>query len=102
MPTGTPPDNNAPHAELTTELLKTFGYDAERGIPGVIYGAGPRTVLESHAKRANERLNLEDLRLATKVMARTLMDLLTLAHGSTEGQPSGADHPKYSLGSGAA
>ena len=46
------------------------------GIPGVIYGAGPRTVLESHAKRADERLDLEDLRRATKVIARTLHDLL--------------------------
>jgi succinyl-diaminopimelate desuccinylase len=46
------------------------------GIPGVIYGAGPRTVLESNAKRADERLELEDLRRATKVIARTLRDLL--------------------------
>ncbi len=46
------------------------------GIPGVIYGAGPRTVLESHAKRADERLELEDLRGATKVIARSLHDLL--------------------------
>lgn len=46
------------------------------GIPGVIYGAGPRTVLESNAKRADERLDLEDLRRATKVIARTLCDLL--------------------------
>ena len=45
-------------------------------IPGVIYGAGPRTVLESHAKRADERLVLEDLRGATKVIARSLHDLL--------------------------
>ena len=44
--------------------------------PGVIYGAGPRTVLESHAKRADERLQLEDLRRATKVIARALRDLL--------------------------
>ena len=47
------------------------------GIPGVIYGAGPRTVLESHAKRADERLELEDLRRATKVIARSLHDLLS-------------------------
>jgi len=46
------------------------------GVPGVIYGAGPRTVLESHAKRADERLELEDLKRATKVVARTLFDLL--------------------------
>jgi succinyl-diaminopimelate desuccinylase len=47
-----------------------------RGIPAVIYGAGPRTVLESNAKRADEHLVLEDLRRATKVVARTLLDLL--------------------------
>ena len=49
---------------------------AQAGIPGVIYGAGPRTVLESNAKRPDERLELEDLRRATKVIARTLYDLL--------------------------
>jgi hypothetical protein len=42
----------------------------------VIYGAGPRTVLESNAKRADEHIVLEDLRRATKVVARTLFDLL--------------------------
>ncbi len=46
------------------------------GIPAAIYGAGPRTVLESNAKRADEHLNLADLRGATKVVARTLFDLL--------------------------
>ena len=48
----------------------------ERGIPAVIYGAGPRTVLESNAKRADEHIVLEDLRRATKVVARALFDLL--------------------------
>jgi succinyl-diaminopimelate desuccinylase len=46
------------------------------GVPAVIYGAGPRTVLESNAKRADEHLLLDDLRGATKVVARTLHDLL--------------------------
>ena len=46
------------------------------GVPAVIYGAGPRTVLESNAKRADEHLVLEDLRRATKVISRTLFDLL--------------------------
>ena len=49
---------------------------SERGIPAVIYGAGPRTVLESNAKRADEHLYLDDLRRATRVVARTLFDLL--------------------------
>ncbi|MBL8312688.1 MAG: M20/M25/M40 family metallo-hydrolase [Rubrivivax sp.] len=48
-----------------------------RGVPAVIYGAGPRTVLESNAKRADEHLVLSDLRGATKVIARTLFDLLS-------------------------
>ncbi|MEO0003635.1 MAG: hypothetical protein RLZZ22_1327 [Pseudomonadota bacterium] len=46
------------------------------GVAAVIYGAGPRTVLESNAKRADEHLVLEDLRRATQVVARTLFDLL--------------------------
>ncbi len=46
------------------------------GIPAVIYGAGPRSVLESNAKRADEHLELDDLLRATKVVARTLFDLL--------------------------
>jgi len=59
-----------------TPLYTDVRLYAERGIPGVIYGAGPRTVLESHAKRADERLELEDLRRATQVVARALHDLL--------------------------
>ena len=46
------------------------------GIPAAIYGAGPRTVFESNAKRADEHLVLEDLRRATKVVARTLIELM--------------------------
>ena len=49
----------------------------ERGIPAVIYGAGPRTVLESNAKRADEHIRLDDLRRATQVVARALADLLS-------------------------
>ncbi len=60
-----------------TPLYTDVRLYAEQGIPGVIYGAGPRTVLESHAKRADERLDLNDLRRATKVIARSLHDLLT-------------------------
>ena len=59
-----------------TPLYTDVRLYGEAGIPGVIYGAGPRTVLESHAKRNDERVQLEDLRRATKVIARTLADLL--------------------------
>jgi acetylornithine deacetylase/succinyl-diaminopimelate desuccinylase-like protein len=48
----------------------------ERGIPAVLYGAGPRTVPESNAKKPDERLALDDLRRATKVVALTLLDFL--------------------------
>jgi succinyl-diaminopimelate desuccinylase len=61
---------------LGTPLYTDVRLYVERGIPGVIYGAGPRTVLESNAKRADENLVLEDLRRATKVIARSLVDLL--------------------------
>lgn len=60
-----------------TPLYTDVRLYVERGIPGVIYGAGPRTVRESNAKRADEHLVLEDLRRATKVIARTLHDLLS-------------------------
>ena len=65
-----------PIPAVGTPLYTDVRLYVERGIPGVIYGAGPRTVLESHAKRADERLNLDDLRRATKVIARSLSDLL--------------------------
>jgi acetylornithine deacetylase/succinyl-diaminopimelate desuccinylase family protein len=48
----------------------------EAGVPAVLYGCGPRTVGESNAKRADEHIDLEDLRRATKVVARALFDLL--------------------------
>jgi acetylornithine deacetylase/succinyl-diaminopimelate desuccinylase family protein len=65
-----------PIPAVGTPLYTDVRLFCEAGIPGVIYGAGPRTVLESHAKRADERLDLEDLRRATKVIARSLKDLL--------------------------
>ena len=46
------------------------------GVAAAIYGAGPRTVLEANAKRADEHVVLDDLRGATKVVARTLLQLL--------------------------
>ena len=67
---------NEPVTAMGTPLYTDVRLYGEAGIPGVIYGAGPRTVLESHAKRSDERVALEDLRRATKVIARTLADLL--------------------------
>jgi succinyl-diaminopimelate desuccinylase len=48
----------------------------EHGIPIVMYGAGPRSIGESNAKRPDENLLLEDLRRATKVVAASVSDLL--------------------------
>lgn len=59
-----------------TPLYTDVRLYGEHGVPAVIYGAGPRTVLESNAKRADEHIVLSDLRGATKVVARTLFDLL--------------------------
>jgi succinyl-diaminopimelate desuccinylase len=49
---------------------------AAAGVPVVLYGAGPRTIEDSNAKRADENLVLEDLRRATRVVACALADLL--------------------------
>ena len=62
-----------------TPLYTDVRLYSAQGIPAVIYGAGPRTVRESNAKRADEHLVLEDLRRATKVVARTLLSVLSQA-----------------------
>jgi acetylornithine deacetylase/succinyl-diaminopimelate desuccinylase-like protein len=62
--------------ESGTPLYTDVRLYSAAGVPAVIYGAGPRTVLESNAKRADEHLVLDDLRRATQVVARTLADLL--------------------------
>src|SRR6185436_12372825 len=46
------------------------------GIPTVLYGAGPRTLAESNGHRADERLKLDDLYKATKIVALALTDVL--------------------------
>jgi acetylornithine deacetylase/succinyl-diaminopimelate desuccinylase-like protein len=49
---------------------------AAAGIPTVLYGAGPRSILEANAHGADEHLQLSDLRAATEIVAFTLADLL--------------------------
>ncbi len=46
------------------------------GIPTVLYGAGPHTLLEANGHRADEKLKLDDLYKATRVVALALADLL--------------------------
>ena len=48
----------------------------ERGIPTVLYGAGPRTMLEANGHRADENLMLGDLLSATQVVALAVARLL--------------------------
>jgi succinyl-diaminopimelate desuccinylase len=47
------------------------------GIPTVLYGAGPRTILDANAHAADEHLKLSDLKAATKVIEATLRELLS-------------------------
>ena len=54
---------------------------AKAGVPIVLYGAGPRTIEEANAHRADERLPLSDLYKATEVIALTLAEL-TAGSGS--------------------
>ena len=49
---------------------------AAAGIPVVLYGAGPRSILEANAHAADEHLRLADLRAATEIVALALADLL--------------------------
>lgn len=46
------------------------------GVPAVLYGAGPRTLVEANGHRADEKLKLDDLHRATEVVALALADLL--------------------------
>jgi succinyl-diaminopimelate desuccinylase len=50
---------------------------SEAGIPVVLYGAGPRTLQEANGHCADERLSLADLHGATKVVALTMLDMLS-------------------------
>ena len=59
-----------------TPLYTDARHYAAHGVPIVLYGAGPRSIEEANAHRADERLFLADLPKATEVVARTLMDLL--------------------------
>jgi acetylornithine deacetylase/succinyl-diaminopimelate desuccinylase-like protein len=49
---------------------------SSHGIPAVLYGAGPRSILEANAHNADENLRLNDLKAATKIIALAVADLL--------------------------
>lgn len=48
---------------------------SEAGVPTVMYGAGPASLLDANGHRADERVPLEDLRRATHVVARAVARL---------------------------
>jgi len=49
----------------------------EAGVPTIMYGAGPRSLLEANGHRADERVPLDTLPLASKVVANALIELLS-------------------------
>ena len=49
---------------------------AEAGVPTIGYGAGPRRFLDANGHRADERLVLSDLRVATEVVALAVAEVL--------------------------
>ena len=63
-------------AEVGVPLYTDARHYAERGIPTVLFGAGPDSFLEANAHRADERLRLSDLTRATQVTTLALFDLL--------------------------
>jgi acetylornithine deacetylase/succinyl-diaminopimelate desuccinylase-like protein len=69
-----------PHSDIPVTGVPIYTdarHYAERGIPTVLYGAGPRTILEANAHNADENLRLNDLRAATKIVALAVGDLLS-------------------------
>jgi acetylornithine deacetylase/succinyl-diaminopimelate desuccinylase-like protein len=70
--------------EVLKRPIKTAGvplytdarHYAAKNIPTVLYGAGPRSILEANAHRADEHVRIKDLEAAIQVIEATLRDLL--------------------------
>lgn len=65
-----------PVNQVGVPLYTDARHYAEAGIPTVLYGAGPRSILEANAHAPDENLVLEDLHKATLVIARLLAEVL--------------------------
>ena len=65
-----------PVPQTAVPLYADARHYAEAGIPTIMYGAGPRTLLEANGHRADERLPLETLRTATKTIVASAAELL--------------------------
>ena len=68
-----------PIAPQGSPLYTDARHYSAAGIPTVLYGAGPRSMLEANAHRADERILLEDVHRATEIVAGALRDLLAVA-----------------------
>jgi acetylornithine deacetylase/succinyl-diaminopimelate desuccinylase-like protein len=65
-----------PVAATGVPLYTDARHYAAAGVPIVLYGAGPHSIQEANAHRADERLPLADLFKATEVVAQSLRELL--------------------------
>jgi acetylornithine deacetylase/succinyl-diaminopimelate desuccinylase-like protein len=65
-----------PIAAAGAPLYTDARHYAKAGAPIVLYGAGPRSIEDANAHRADERLPLDDLYRATETIAATLAELL--------------------------
>ena len=66
-----------PIAAVGVPLYTDARHYAAAGIPVILYGAGPRTIEDANAHRADERVALADLHRAAIVVALTLADALS-------------------------
>ncbi|GAB4283356.1 MAG: M20 family metallopeptidase [Roseovarius sp.] len=62
--------------QVAVPLYTDARHYAEAGIPTLIYGAGPRTLLEANGHRADERVPVDTLAIAARVVASALAELL--------------------------
>ncbi len=69
---------HTPVGPTASPLYTDARHYAAAGIPVVLYGAGPRSILEAHAHAADEHLRLSDLRCATEIVALAIADLLSV------------------------
>lgn len=62
--------------QVAVPLYTDARHYAEAGVATVMYGAGPRTLLEANGHRADERVPVETLAIASRVVAAAVADLL--------------------------
>lgn len=62
--------------EVGVPLYTDARHYSAAGIPTVLYGAGPRSILEANAHSADEHIRLSDLKAATRIVEASLRDLL--------------------------